>query len=91
MTQTEKDDSATENGSENVIESGTEPDKESEEPPLKKRKQPNPEKSHVEEEQEDDSMADVIESVQEVCNISKVTLRSFFVATSINLWRFYES
>lgn len=72
MTQTEKDDSATENGSENVIESGTEPDKESEEPPLKKRKQPNPEKSHVEDEPEDHSMADVIESVQEVSSKGQV-------------------
>ena len=80
MTETEKDDqNATENVTENVIESGNQdsPDKESEEPPLKKRKQPNPEKSHVEEEQEDDSMADVIESVQEVSYISEVTLRSF--------------
>ena len=79
MTETEKDDqNATENVTENVIESGNHQDKESEEPPLKKRKQPNPEKSHVEEEQEDDSMADVIESVQEVSIISGVTLRSFY-------------
>jgi len=67
MTQTEKDDSATENVTDIVIESGTESQsQESEEPPSKKRKQPNPEKSHVEDEPEDHSMAGVIESVQEV-------------------------